>query len=57
MCVLSPFLFLTFQNQALSYLWGCLSLEPFLRVNICVLYRVTIEINVWFLVTSIACFC
>lgn len=28
-------------NQAPSYLWGCLSLEPFIGVKICVLYRVT----------------
>ena len=57
MCVLSPVLFLTFQNQAPSYLWGCLSLEPFVGVKICVLYRVTTEINVWFLVTITSWFC
>lgn len=45
-------------NQAPSYLRGCLSLlEPFLGVKICVLYRVTSEINVWFLVTISSCFC
>lgn len=45
-------------NQAPSYLRGCLSLlEPFLGVKICVLYRVTTEINVWFLVTITSCFC
>lgn len=45
-------------NQAPSYLRGCLSLlEPFHGVKICVLYRVTTEINVWFLVTITSCFC
>lgn len=45
-------------NQAPSYLRGCLSLlEPFLGVKICVLYRVTTEINVCFLVTITSCFC
>lgn len=45
-------------NQAPSYLRGCLSLEPsFIGVKICVLYRVTTEINVWFLVTITSCFC
>lgn len=45
-------------NQAPSYLRGCLSLlEPSLGVKFCVLYRVTSEINVWFLVTVTSCFC
>lgn len=39
------------------HLRGCLGLEPFVGVKMCVMYRVTIEINVWFLVTSTACFC
>jgi hypothetical protein len=50
-------LFSDIPNQAPSYLWGCLSLETFIGVKICVLYRVTIEINVWFLVTITSCFC